>query len=94
MLLIVNEETKAKLEDFFKELGEKDEIVHVLKWKEGTRISEFIEQNNFNNEQLKCVTDKMASLTLYGENMLFESATTNALLYTNFTEFKNSLFIE
>lgn len=94
MLLVVNEETKNKLKDFFEELGEKDKLIHTLNWKKGTKISQFIELNNNNNEPLKCVTDKMASLTLYGENMLFESATTNALLYTNFTEFKESLFME
>ena len=30
MLLVVNEETKNKLKDFFEELGEKDKLIHTL----------------------------------------------------------------
>lgn len=91
MLLVVNKETQEKLKNFFKEIENEDKIAYELKWKEGTRLSEFMKANNINNEQLKCVTDKTASVMLYGENMLIESASTNALLYLTFTEFKDSL---
>lgn len=90
MVLVVNKDTQDKLKDIFKE----DEIVHTLKCKEGTRLASFMNQNNNKNEQLKCITDEAASIVLYGENMLIESAATNALLYLTFSEFKDSLLIE
>lgn len=90
MVLIVNKDTQDKLKDILKE----DEIVHILKCKEGTRLASFMNQNNNKNEQLKCITDEAASIVLYGENMLIESAATNALLYLTFSEFKDSLLIE
>ena len=93
MLLVANKETRDKLKDFFKENSEHDEIVHVLRWKEGTEVDKFMKQNNINNEELKCITDEDAAVILYGENMLIESASTNALLYLTFTEFTESLLL-
>ena len=89
MVLVVNKDTQDKLKDIFKE----DEIVHTLKCKEGTRLASFMNQNNNKNEQLKCITDETASIVLYGENMLIESAATNALLYLTFSITSNSYII-
>lgn len=91
MLLIANRETRDELKAYIKDIEDKDEVVHILKWKDGTRMSDFIKQHNVNNEQLRCITDEEAKIELYGENMLIESATANALLYLTLTEFKDSL---
>ena len=38
MLLIANRETRDELKAYIKDIEDKDEVVHILKWKDGPRM--------------------------------------------------------